>query len=473
MTNTRLQHPAWLYVLLPATAMLLGWGLRGYIGGGPYGAMIPGTFVALSIAFLLGYKMETAAIAAVFGALGVGHGGTMTYGQTLGFVREMDTLAWGVLGCTIKGTAWGLLGGAVLGLGLDRTHYDRKTTIIALLITIPAFIIAVRVFNAPQYPWLYFSNLLDKPRDESWAGILLAAFAMLAYLRQRGTKVAFAIPLSFSLWGGLGGAIGFGGGCLWLAFGPPEMHWVGWWKLMEFSFGFLFGAALGWCAWLHREQLHRAGQEGDTPKATWGPCIGLLAFVLITMIGRGLVYESLPESIWKSAGLSAEIARIGFSAAFDFITFGAVVIIFGLFSLHAAWQAAITLTVYHTVLDYTRDLDNTDHFGYTMPAFWQQAIPAFCAAIVGVLTCRLMKGPRAVERLLLLSVWACYLSGCARSFFHKGLLFPAEGGSRFDAMFNHHASLILVHGIFTVSAILTTWFVFKDIQKEKSDQIAN
>ena len=29
------------WVLVPAVVMSLGWGLRGYIGGGPFGAMIP------------------------------------------------------------------------------------------------------------------------------------------------------------------------------------------------------------------------------------------------------------------------------------------------------------------------------------------------------------------------------------------------------------------------------------------------
>ncbi len=473
MTNTRNDHPAWLYVLLPATAMLLGWGLRGYIGGGPYGAMIPGVFVALSITFLLGYRMETAAMAAVFGALGVGQGGTETYGQTLGFVREWDTLSWGVLGCIIKGGVWGLLGGAVLGLGLDRTGYDRRTTILALLITIPAFVIGVRVFNEPKYPFLYFSNLLDKPRDESWAGLLLASVALLACLWARGTKATFSIPLQFSLWGGLGGAIGFGGGCLWLAFGPPEMQWVGWWKMMEFSFGFIFGAALGWCAWINRDALRRAGQAGEAPEAVWGPFLGLLTFIVIMMVGRGYIFDLLPENFRDNHSLTAEGTRLGLSVLFEFMTFGAITIIFGLYSLHAAWQAAITLTVYHTVLDYTRDLSNTDHFGYTLAPVWQQLIPALCAAVTGVLVYRLMKGPRAVERLLLLSVWLCYLSGCARSFLHKDLLFPPDGGGRLDGILTQHASLIVVHGIFTVSALLTTWFVVKHLKNEKVGQIAN
>ena len=30
------------WILAPAVVMSLGWGLRGYIGGGPFGAMIPG-----------------------------------------------------------------------------------------------------------------------------------------------------------------------------------------------------------------------------------------------------------------------------------------------------------------------------------------------------------------------------------------------------------------------------------------------
>lgn len=467
MPTSRPNHPAWLFVILPATAMLLGWGLRGYIGGGPFGAMIPGVFVALSIALLLGYKMETAAMAAVFGALGVGHGGTETYGQTLGLVREWDTLAWGVLGCTIKGAVWGLLGGAVLGLGLDRTHYDRRTTIIALLLTIPAFIIGVRVVNAPQYPWLYFSNLLDKPRDESWAGLLLAAVVLLLWLRRSGSKAAFTVPFSFSMWGMLGGAIGFGAGCLWLAFGPPEMQWAGWWKMMEFSFGWAFGAALGWCAWLNRDALARAGQAGDTPPATWGPLLAAVAYMAFIFAGTSAVHGWIPESVWESTSAGAEIVRAGYSAAFDFISIGAVVIILGLFSLHAAWQAAITLTVYHTVLDYTRDLGDPATFGYTLPTFWQQIIPVLSAALVGLLVYRLMKGPRPVLNLLLLSVWACYLSGCARSFFHKGLLFPEDGVSHYDAMFGHHPSLIVVHGIFTVSAIVTTWLAINRCRADR------
>ncbi len=54
--NKASNFPIHTYLLFPAIAMLLGWGLRGYIGGGPFGAMIPGAMVALAISMLLGFK---------------------------------------------------------------------------------------------------------------------------------------------------------------------------------------------------------------------------------------------------------------------------------------------------------------------------------------------------------------------------------------------------------------------------------
>jgi len=91
------------YLLISAVLVCLGWGLRGYIGGGPLGAMIPGTFIALWLCLLLGADVRRAGIVAAFGAVGIGFGGEMTYGQTLGLLRDNDTLAWGLLGTVIKG----------------------------------------------------------------------------------------------------------------------------------------------------------------------------------------------------------------------------------------------------------------------------------------------------------------------------------------------------------------------------------
>ena len=94
--------------------MMLGWGLRGFIGGGPFGAMIPGAMVALTLCFL--YPRRDVAMLAAFAAVGVGIGGEMTYGQTVGFIVKADTFWWGLLGLALKGAIWGALAGAVIGM---------------------------------------------------------------------------------------------------------------------------------------------------------------------------------------------------------------------------------------------------------------------------------------------------------------------------------------------------------------------
>ena len=59
----------WSWILFPGIAVMLGWGLRGYIGGGPFAAMIPGAFLAMSLSLLLGHERKTAALLALFGAV--------------------------------------------------------------------------------------------------------------------------------------------------------------------------------------------------------------------------------------------------------------------------------------------------------------------------------------------------------------------------------------------------------------------
>lgn len=75
--------------------MLLGWGLRGYIGGGPYGALIPGDVCCSRDLSAAGLQNEDSAMAALSGVIGVGYGGNMTYGQTLGFLRGPETTPTG------------------------------------------------------------------------------------------------------------------------------------------------------------------------------------------------------------------------------------------------------------------------------------------------------------------------------------------------------------------------------------------
>ncbi len=458
MTDTEKQS-IWFYALFPAIAMLLGWGLRGYIGGGPFGAMIPGCFVTLTICLLLGYKMETAALATAFGAIGIGFGGEMTYGQTLGFLRDPDTLGWGVLGCIVKGGAWGLLGGAMLGLGLSRDKYDRKSLILGLLIMVAAFHLGRILINEPKL--IYFSNLEDRPRDESWAGLYFAAIALFAFMRTRGTAQELRVPLMFTLFGLVGGAIGFGGGVLWLAFGP-ETKWIGWWKMMELTFGFVFGGALGLCAYRCRNELRVSGQQGETPPPRWSPMLAFVALFMLMFGGIVVLRLILPDDFAESDAAYAFALRQLLGVVFSFTFFGAVAIIISLFSLHVAWHVAITLTFFHTVHDFVRDLDKIENFGYVWPMSVQWLVSIGLSLALGCAVYKLQNGHRAVARLLLIAIASCYAMACVRSFGHADYL----NASALKLLIESHPSIIFVHGTFTVSALITAYFVLTKFPDE-------
>ena len=451
-------HSLLTYLLFPGIAMLLGWGLRGYIGGGPYGAMIPGCFVALSLCLLLNYRVETAAMAAVFGAMGIGIGGEMTYGQTLGFVRDMDTVGWGVLGCTVKGGIWGLLGGAILGLGLKRDSYDRKSIILGMVVMVVGFVVGLELINNPKL--IYFSNLEDRPRDESWAGLLFSAIGLLAFMRSRGDAAAFQVPLRFAVYGCVGGAIGFGVGCLFLGFGPP-IQWIGWWKVMEFFFGLSFGVALGYCAYTLRDTLVVSGQEGETPSRTWAPVLGVVGLIALVFGTYYFFLDLIPESFLESDALLALLTRksIGVLVSFSFVS--AVVISLGLYSQHAAWQAAISLTFFHTVMDYTRDLSDVEKFGYVWPSSLQWLVNIGATVFIGYCSYSAQKAKRPVMKLLLISAWFCYGTACARSFINLNLMDTTDNLSYVSTLISTHPSIIFVHGTFTISALITTWYALK------------
>lgn len=234
--------------------MMLGWGLRGFIGGGPFGAMIPGAMVALALGVL--YPRRDWAMLAAFGAVGVGFGGEMTYGQTVGFIVKAETFWWGFLGLGLKGAIWGALAGAVIVMG-----FTPRTRLVAC--GAAAMILATwtgwKLVNEPKI--VYFSNLLDRPRPEIWAGFLFAAVALakiVGPLAQRWAWVCF-----------LGGFIGFGFGGAIQGLGriyTPQLN-LHWWKYMEFFFGFCFGWALAWAA--AHSSLPAEGEAEETAPAWW------------------------------------------------------------------------------------------------------------------------------------------------------------------------------------------------------------
>jgi hypothetical protein len=329
--------------------MSLGWGLRGYIGGGPLGAMIPGAMVALALCLLLDRDGDDAGVIAAFGAVGIGFGGQMTYGQTVGYSVAADTMWWGLLGLGVKGAIWGFLGGAVLGVAFLRNRYESRDTVFGLLLMVAGTWLGWRLINEPRL--IYFSNPLDRPRPEVWAGLFVGAAFLLVWLRSRNST---SLPLRFALWGLAGGGIGFFVGGLLQSLGrqfaPGLIH--DYWKLMEFTFGFSFGAALGRCAWRCRSEL---AARHATPRRP-------LAIVAIPLIAALATTDALPSR-------------------FDYTIAGAALLAAALYSASAAWQIAITMTYCAFSIDFVRSRPEMNQ-----PALW--AAVAITTVVVGIWVAR-------------------------------------------------------------------------------------
>lgn len=317
MSNMRPLFSFWL--LFPAVTMSLGWGLRGFIGGGPLGAMIPGVMVALAVTLLLGRKSDLGFIAAC-GAVGVGFGGQETYGQTVGLSFQPETFWWAILGFAIKGAAWGLLGGIVLGMGLERTaaRWTKRDALIGLGLMMAGTWAGRAWINAPKL--IYFSNRVDKPREEVWAGLILGSLLLLGWMWWRR---AGCTPVRFALYGTLGGGAGFALGAAFQAMGRASgwTPWLDWWKVMELTFGALLGAAYGWAAYRSREEVADRGAAEGGGSSLW---FGVGAAALLALAAIGL-----------ENGLEL---RFGYTVA------GSLLLAAALYSEAAAWQTAMTVT---------------------------------------------------------------------------------------------------------------------------------
>ncbi len=294
-------------MLLAAFMMSIGWALRGSIGGGPLGAMIPGALWAMAIAYQRGWSARRTSLLVGLSAIGIGLGGQETYGQTIGLLREVDTRWWGLTGLTLKGGIWGLLGG----------------TIISLVWTMPrrAVMVAIVLLGATQIGWqwinhpklIYFSNRLDRPREEVWAGLLLSALAVLILVRRReATKLAVL--------GCIGGALGFGGGSFFNL--VPIAGFPGW-KAMEWTFGFVMGAAM----WFGVPQ---AEPEECPPLAPWQ----LVSYPLLS-VGVIAIEMMLPVRFAYSAAVALLLVllqrapQLGWTLGFGVTTAAACVYLRG------------------------------------------------------------------------------------------------------------------------------------------------
>ena len=242
------------------------------IGNAP-GAAIPGAFIAMAVAVILGLTRggrtasrdpahELVRLAA-FGAIGFWFGGEMTYGQMFNFTR--NTVAngeyywWGILGTVVKGGAWQGAGAACIGLGLMRKRYRWQEIAALMLVMTAASAIAIQLLNRPLHPGtnlglISFSydpvNPDNAPRTEMWAGPWAGIIVLLLYA---GIVKKDRVTLRFGLYGILGGGCGFAVGQMlqaysWAHPGIAFHSWIDWWKVMELTFGFIGGCAIATAA---------------------------------------------------------------------------------------------------------------------------------------------------------------------------------------------------------------------------------
>ena len=387
-------------VLSCAIAMSVGWGLRGFIGGGTFGAMIPGALVALVLCRGLGVPDSMSACVAAFGAVGVGFGGQETYGLTVRMVTNGgDSFLWGLLGLTLKGAMWGLLGGAMIGVALIAPRVSRRDLGLALAALVAATWLGWRFVDDPKL--LYFSNLRDKPRPEVWAGLLTGGLAFLLVLAWR-IRAAARVPWSFAVAGLIGGGIGFGGGGASYAAGMNlgfDANWYPGWKQMEFTFGLCFGAALALAAWWQRAAIleHERPAGLDKPagvdRHVWWPFASVL-------LAAGILF------------LAAQLrVRFGFTVG------GAALLAFVWWSRRAAWQIALTLTIAGFALNVGESFTTSFLPDRPLPA---KIVALLLAAVVAVIVARRERSgrpmvPWALEFLL----WTAIAASLCQSVFQS------------------------------------------------------
>ena len=439
----------WTYLLFPGIAMLLGWGLRGHIGGGPFGAMIPGAMVALAISMLLGFRAGFTSLIVVFGIVGVGLGGEMTYGQTLGFLRNPETMWWGNLATTVKGAVWGLGAGAILGLGLIHKRISQKTILIALIVLLLGILIGFKMINDTKF--IYFSDPINKPRDESWAGLLFGAMAVLIYLKIKIQTTEFKIVLRFAKWGLISGGLGFGLGGLWMVWGSyvPDAMFRSWWKMMEFTFGLLLGAGLGYAAWLSRNDFDREKEEEETPAKIeiWKEILLVLVIAMGVYWWYPMLLEPLADNLNYDGGLFegivGDVSRMFVNYAF----YGLIMILIALYRKELAWQVGITLTFCHAAIDMMRDIRPQPDV--TVNPWIQLVAVIILTMIIANLVAKHRHGQHINNAMFQILVWSTIFI----SLENLGLDLWFEGGIKDTGFWNIYFRRFFVDTVFLISAI--------------------
>lgn len=202
------------FIVFSMIAVSYGWGMRGTIIGGEKGAMLPGAFMGMLIAFFSGSEVLASSpwILAGIGALSMYCGGNMTYGETLHLSmheKNPPHLKKGLFALFIKGGIWfGLFGGFVALFISALAGFYELWQILVLFGALPLFALAFFfIFNKPlnpeenKFPKIYFSI----KRQETWGGLLGILIEIIIF------SIVFKDWATLAMTGGafLSGAVGW------------------------------------------------------------------------------------------------------------------------------------------------------------------------------------------------------------------------------------------------------------------------
>jgi hypothetical protein len=384
-------------------------------------------------------------------------GGEMTYGQTIGFLRNADTVWWGFAGTSLKGGVWGLLSGLFIGLGLIFQRIKVKTILLGFLIFLIGLVIGLKVINDPKV--LYFSNPYSHPRNESWAGLLFAAIGLLVFLKIKTCAEDFKIVWRFALYGLTGGGLGFGLGSLWITVGAQygsRLFIVDWWKMMEFTFGFLLGGFLGFAAWrsnhidwrLNPKKLITINKSFATELVSV-MFIGFLMYAAISWLESYLDITNTRDGIFYKS-----LATIG-RVVVNFTFIGCALIMITLRWPHLAFQIAVTLTFCHCVIDLVTD---ERLFPALQSSLLSMIIIIIAASlVVGLLVAAFQRKPSVLRSMLLILVWSTIAVALVRMFVNGDFSFRQD-----HSLIQVIIGDLFVFDVFMISAIMVSVMVMKN-----------
>jgi hypothetical protein len=296
-------------MLLAGLSLSIGWGIRGQFGH-EYGAAMAGALGCLAIAVLSGRAdwHRRAAYFAMFGAIGFGLGGSMSYMKVIAYTHSPDTatVLYGFANVFVLGFLWSAPGGTGCALPaylsrekLTELFYPMTACIIGWLAR-DIFTDLFRFLRFPGIGWtvpiiaVLITALIRRRLDLGsrlvlyicggwWAGMVLLVYAAGLHMTPpradgwAGCVGAVAGILVFCARNGLGGvgfatlATGFAGGCGFAAAAAIKhigvrTGWVAnWHSFMEQTDGLMFGLALAMAMGLIMRRAPRLDDNDAIP----------------------------------------------------------------------------------------------------------------------------------------------------------------------------------------------------------------